>query len=74
VANGTEVVQVELTHNSGDGSTRHKVLWIEAVLRPVRGMVLVFGKDPQRWTVAQAYTSTPVLMEGINTGWKVGGL
>ena len=73
-ASGTEVVQVELTHSNGDGSTRHTVLWVEAVLRPVRGMILVLGKDPQRWTVAKAYTSSPVLMEGINTSWKVGGL
>ena len=75
-ASGTEVIQVELSCKHGDGTTssRHKVLWVEAALRPVRGMVLMLGKDPQRWTVEQAYTHTPVFMEGINTSWKVGGL
>ena len=72
-ASGTEVVQVELSRPV-DGGTSHKILWVEAVLRPVHGMVLFCGKDPQPWTVTQTYTRTPIFMEGINTGWKVGGL
>jgi hypothetical protein len=67
--NGTEVVQVELA----DGGI-HTVIWVEAMLKPTQGMVLICGKDPRRWTVVKAYTRTPVRMDGINSGWKVGGL
>jgi hypothetical protein len=73
--NGTEVIQVELVSPTPDfPSQAHTVTWIEASLRPAKGMKLACGKDPRVWTVHEAYTRTPVRMEGINSSWKVGGL
>jgi hypothetical protein len=67
---GTQVVQVDLVADGGV----HTVIWVEAILHPVKGMRLTCGKDPRSWTVNEAYVRTPVRMDGINSGWKVGGL
>jgi hypothetical protein len=75
MSNGTQVVQVDITSPTPDfPSLAHTLIWVEASLRPVKGMKLICGKDPRVWTVYEAYVRTPIAMEGINTGWKVGGL
>ncbi len=68
---GTEVVQCELsTPHATPGSDTRFVLWVEASLKPSKGMVLVRPNDERRWEVTQAYTKNVQRMDGINTGFK----
>lgn len=69
------VIQVELTTPAKEaGSLSCMVTWMEAALKPAVGMLVVCKGDKRQWTVAHAYNGTPVEMDGINSGWKVGGL
>jgi hypothetical protein len=47
------------------------VTWVEASLRPVKGMTLVRPNDERRWEVSEAYTGNVNRMEGISGHWKV---
>jgi hypothetical protein len=51
----------------------HQVIWVDASLKPITGMVLSCKGDERVWEVVHAY-STVLDKSGINTGWKVGGL
>ena len=70
---GTEVVQVELStpypeHHNGQ---LRFVVWVEASLRPVKGMTLMRPDDPKRWEVTEAYMGIVNSMEGVGSHWKV---
>jgi hypothetical protein len=68
---GVEAVQVELATTYRAGTVLRMVTWVEASLRPVKGMTLVRPNDERRWEVSEAYTGNVNRMEGISGHWKV---
>ena len=60
------VIQVELRTD-----TTHTLTWLDAILKPKPGMVLLCKGDPRSWTVVHAYTNTARAMNGTNIGWSV---
>jgi hypothetical protein len=72
---GTAAVQIELSTPyplCGEGYVLRFVTWVEAALRPTKGMFLTLPSDPphRKWEVTQAYTIVNH-MEGIESHWKV---
>jgi hypothetical protein len=61
-----QVIQVEIRTG-----TTHTVTWLDAALKPKRGMALVCKDDPRPWTVVHAYSIAEREVKDINVGWKV---